>query len=136
MRRRHIQVFVAILITVALTTTVVRWRSASFLRHRKLAEALTMLHQQWETNSYRSPGTVLPEPLKASPSSLALAGLNVALVEYRHSGLGIRWCTRHQIERTSPSARTWQFYSIGFLEHPRIPWLYWKRELTSVPNAP
>jgi hypothetical protein len=133
MRRRHIQVFVTVLITVVLATTVVWWRSGSSVRYRKFAEALTMLHQQWETNSYHSPGAALPAPLQASP--LAVARLNWALVQYPHSGLGIRWSSRYQIERTSPSAWTWKLYSIGFLEHPRIPWLYWKRELISVPNA-
>src|SRR4051794_41002197 len=135
MRRSYILVFAAVSLAVALTVTIIWWRSGSLRRNREVAEALSILHQQWETNGYRSPEAATPKRLQAPSLTVTVADLNSALVQYQHGALGIRWSTRYQIERAGSSAG-WNLYSIGFLERPRIPGLYWKHELTTTTNAP
>jgi hypothetical protein len=134
MRRLRILASSALLLLIALAvwTTCFR-RNPARSSPREIANALLQLHNDWETNGYRSPGTGVPRTLGSS--SVQSAGPYFAYVEYQHRLLGVRWDRRYHILRANTNGAVWTLYDIRWSEWPSVPWLHRKRAMITVTNA-
>ena len=107
------------------------YRNAS-TRSRQIATSLLEFNHWYVTNGNHTPNSMaeLPDGLQDTSLDGYVVGNNNVFVIYRYRKLGVEWSRSFRISRTNAEDLTWTIVDCRYLEHPRVPWPFWKQKST------